>query len=642
MENSQKPYLALVILILIVGSFLRFWNYFSIPFMFDELSAMGRTTYDTFLDVIRFGVVEKDSHPAGVQVFLYYWVQLFGDSEPVVKLPFLIAGIASIWVSYKIGELWFGKPTAILTAAFVSSLQLFVMYSQIARPYISGLFITLVMVWYWSKYFFLKPKIKYLIWFAIFGALAAYNHYFSLLFAATVGLTGLLLVNRKTIIPYCLSGVAILVLYVPHLGILFEQAEKGTIGGWLGEPGPYFVLNFLYWLFHKSVFSIVLFLLLLIAGISATKSKTGSPSYQNKKRMLLFIWLLPALIFGYIYSYSVEPILQNSLLIFTTPYLFILLFSFVGDISWKKLGVAVFLILIVNSLTLIFVRDYYRVFYKQPFQNMAESAKELENQYPEEVFILNDYIPYFTDYYLGKDANTRIPYYTTRNAGFNILQFDSVVSKIEQKYVLTSGLDDQYFQIVKSHFPYWVGYDFGFTFEQYIFSKIKPDEKDILKRQQLGFTDFDRITCAWSISQDNIKFDTITNSNLFHFSPDNLWGPKITINMDSLDFSTYEIIDVMIEVYPEETFCNPILVGEIKKGDIQLSWLGFNFGDFEFAEGRWQRFYATIDIQKALNDKEKVDNCTLDLYLWNPNKNRFLLKEISIVRRPGNPDRYGL
>ena len=142
MENNQKPYLTLVILILIVGSFLRFWNYFSIPFMFDELSAMGRTTYDTFSDVIRFGVVERDSHPAGVQVFLYYWVQLFGNSEPVVKLPFLIAGIASIWVSYKIGELWFGKPTAILTAAFVSSLQLFVMYSQIAG-HISAVYLSL-------------------------------------------------------------------------------------------------------------------------------------------------------------------------------------------------------------------------------------------------------------------------------------------------------------------------------------------------------------------------------------------------------------------------------------------------------------------------------------------------------------------
>ena len=127
--------------------------------MFDELSAMGRATYDNFSDLIRFGVVERDSHPAGIQIFLYYWSGLFGESEQLVKLPFLLAGMASVWIIYRIGELWFGRTPGILTAAFIGSLQLFVMYSQIARPYVSGLFFTLVMVYCWSKYFFTKPNL---------------------------------------------------------------------------------------------------------------------------------------------------------------------------------------------------------------------------------------------------------------------------------------------------------------------------------------------------------------------------------------------------------------------------------------------------------------------------------------------------
>ena len=282
MRNNQKPYYLILVLILIAGFCLRFWDYWHIPFMFDELSAMGRTTYGNFADLINFGVVERDSHPAGVQVFLYYWVSLVGDSEPLVKLPFLLAGLASIWLSFRIGELWFGKTTAILTAAFVSSLQLFVMYSQIARPYISGLFISLFMVYFWSLYFFKKPNVKYLIVFALFGALAAYNHYFSLLFATTVGLTGLLFVNRKTILPYMLSGVAILLLYIPHLEIIFAQAEKGTIGGWLGEPGSLFMINFVYWFFHKSWLALGLFVAIMIAGI--VFGEKTSNSLPAKKR----------------------------------------------------------------------------------------------------------------------------------------------------------------------------------------------------------------------------------------------------------------------------------------------------------------------------------------------------------------------
>ena len=83
---------------------------------------------------------------------------------------------------------------------------------------------------------------KFLAGFVVFSALAAYNHYFSLLFVTVLGISGLFLVNRKSLLAYLLSGLAILVLYIPHLPIIFAQAEKGTIGGWLGEPGTIFFI----------------------------------------------------------------------------------------------------------------------------------------------------------------------------------------------------------------------------------------------------------------------------------------------------------------------------------------------------------------------------------------------------------------
>ena len=60
----------LIFLILAIGALLRFYDYASIPFTHDELSALIRTRFGSFHELIRNGVM-VDGHPAGVQVFLY-------------------------------------------------------------------------------------------------------------------------------------------------------------------------------------------------------------------------------------------------------------------------------------------------------------------------------------------------------------------------------------------------------------------------------------------------------------------------------------------------------------------------------------------------------------------------------------------
>ncbi|RLD91081.1 MAG: hypothetical protein DRJ09_02305, partial [Bacteroidetes bacterium] len=70
--DNIKTERLLIIMIMIIAAFLRFWNFGSIPFMHDEFSAIFRTWYDSVSDVIEIGVKQNDSHPAGVQLFIYY------------------------------------------------------------------------------------------------------------------------------------------------------------------------------------------------------------------------------------------------------------------------------------------------------------------------------------------------------------------------------------------------------------------------------------------------------------------------------------------------------------------------------------------------------------------------------------------
>lgn len=74
--------------------------------MYDEVSAWGRTGFSSFSELIQKGV-KGDGHPAGIQVFLNYWRMLAGDTEAAFKFPFLIMGILSIWLAFRIGKFWF-------------------------------------------------------------------------------------------------------------------------------------------------------------------------------------------------------------------------------------------------------------------------------------------------------------------------------------------------------------------------------------------------------------------------------------------------------------------------------------------------------------------------------------------------------
>ncbi len=172
MKNKLSLDNILLLLILLVAVVLRFWDFSNIPYMHDELSALARTHYSNLYDEIYYGVAKLDTHPAGVQLFIYYWTKLFGENEMVVKFPFILCGLASIIVAYKIAKFWFNSTVGLITASLMAVMQYMVTYSQIARPYIAGVLFSLLMVWCWSNYFFnttTDKKMKWLICYIIFS-----------------------------------------------------------------------------------------------------------------------------------------------------------------------------------------------------------------------------------------------------------------------------------------------------------------------------------------------------------------------------------------------------------------------------------------------------------------------------------------
>lgn len=628
---------SLILFILIVGAVLRCYHFFNIPMTHDELSAIYRLDHPTFYELIENGV-KQDGHPAGIQVFLYYWTNVFGFKDWVIKLPFILMGLGSIFVAYAIAKKWFNSTSALIIAAFISSLQFPIMYSQIARPYISGMFFCLLMVYFWTNYLFhgKNSSKTSLIGFILSASVCSYNHHFSLLFAFIIYTTGLFFLKRKTVIPYIISGFAILVLYIPHLEIFFYQLNVQGLD-WLGTPRNSFILDHIKYIFHFSNLVYACVGILFIGGI-VNQFQTKTP--LRALQIISICWFFCSLLIGFFYSIYIKPVLQHSVLIFSFPFLLFFLFSFIQtDNKWFK-TISVVVVLAVNIFSLIYSRKHYEIFYQQPFNVFSEKTKDfLKTHRPEDVSVFLSENPKYIDHYFKKD-NPGILYVSTPNVSLDSLR--TVASAANTNYLICGNLPAEYVLALKENYPYVISKTFGFTHEYYILSKKTTKEEttinEILFDQSLTF---EQANTSWNYVG---KTDLLANKvSVYKMDSTMEWGPYFQIPLMQISKSRHHFIDVSIE-YLSEEIGDGLIAFELKKNDSMLVWQGTKVKHFYTAlkKDSWQKAYFSFRLTNQFKHIEEMENCTLTVFYWNIDKRNLLLDNFSVRVREGNPKVYSL
>lgn len=609
----------LLAIILIIAVFLRFWNFTEMPFMYDELSALSRTTFSNFSDLIEQGI-RIDAHPAGIQVFLFYWIKIWGCNEIAVKFPFILCGIATIVVTYRISKQWFNSAVGLFVASFMATIQYMVMFSQIARPYISGLLFSVCMVWCWSNYLFSieQRKTKWIIGYVIFSALCAYNHHMSLLFAILVGFTGLFFCKKNNWKTYLLAALIVFVLYIPHLNIFFYQLNVGGIGGmngWLAKPEGDWIFKYLQYVLHFSTWMYILVFLLMLSGLFFRTKETK----QNKYRIICACWFITMFFIQYYYSLFVNAILQFSTLIFVFPFLLILPFSFFREMNNKFKIAGVILILFTSTATLIFERKHYTIFFKQPCQEIVLDAYKYMDKIKNNKNITTVLsIPgYYKEYYFNKyqriiaitpcDSFGETPHPKS---------FRNFISTKKTDYFIAGNLPLEYVQIIKEKFPYLIAKQEGFNYSTYCFSKIKPIveiKENILLKEKFNISNIDSITEYSSTRKLKLK--------------------EIIIDRHS-------IMNLKTVIYSPDTAANPILVAEISENNQTIAWQGSSYSDYNNDKTKPNQIYLCKDFTSF--NLDKYSEPEVKIYIWNPNKKQVQASEIEIEIMEGNHTIYGL
>src|SRR6185369_15927960 len=127
MKNNKNETIILWIIIL-VGAAFRLWHYSSMSYINDELSAVTRTESGSFSELVE-KVMKTDVHPVFLHAFIFYWTKLFGYDPAMVRLPFILIGIATIPLLFAIRKRWFNASAGLFAAGMFAVLRYPVFYN---------------------------------------------------------------------------------------------------------------------------------------------------------------------------------------------------------------------------------------------------------------------------------------------------------------------------------------------------------------------------------------------------------------------------------------------------------------------------------------------------------------------------------
>ena len=626
--------------IVIIAAILRFYKFSEIPYTLDELSALLRTNYDSYTDLINLGIL-RDGHPAGIQSFLFYWVKIFGYSEAAVKLPFIICGIASVWLVYIIGKKWFNSTVGLLSAAFIATIQFTVMYSQIERPYASGLFFFLLFVYFWSNIIIEKRNQLYnWIGFSISAALCAYNHYFTLFSALIAAFFGLLLISRQHLKKYLLFCFFAIMLTLPHINIFIIQLSHGGLN-WLPKPKNSFFITYLDFIFSFSCWLEIFFIILLITGVFLFL-KNHSKNSKNNLRFTGLIWFLLPIITCFVYSMLGKPVLQYSALIFSVPFLFLATFSFFPLLKLRTNAVLVFLIFCFTIPSLVFGRQYYKFFYNQGYDAIAKNQIALLDSVKQPVSLLiNGYEPFYLKYYTLK-YHHKIPCNLYVFDMLNNIGFRNYILNLKTDYIAIAHVGVmplQNYDIAQTEFPYFVKRSVGFGYEWYVFSKIPQKNSSRFYLESNNY--FDKPLNDWSFSHANIcKSPTDSTNDCYKFNEGEEWGPGLKGLLQKYNCCSHDFINISAKFYSENCKKDAVIVLTLTdKNDSLISWIGASSKDFYNAKNKWQ----TVNLAVRLTEiKLSTDSVYFNTYIWNVGKTPILLDDFCVRFEKGNPFIYAI
>lgn len=467
----------LIFLILLVATALRFSAFWEIPYSHDELSALLRTQFSTWSDFIETGI-KMDNHPGGVQLLIWLQTMIGGYAAYWIKLPFLICGVWCVWLIYLVGRRMFSESVGLISAALLATLQFPITFSQWARPYVIGLLVVLALTWVLLRFIQSEKRIwLWIVVYAMLSALAGYVHYFTLLQVIIISCAFIPYLNQGQILKLAMGGLLAFVLWLPHLNLTLFHLDRGGIGNWLHVPESDYWLEIIAYVFQFSVW-----VPLLLVVVSISKLLDVKKWWKVYSRYFLLICAATPYMIGYVYSVQVNPLLHQSVLIFSMPFLLLFCASFVTD-KRPILDGVVILILAINVNVLITDRNHFELNYQSEYVSPMLWLYEMNASHamiPALIELREDFTEMMFEENIVPTHEVQYAEALTSSRGL-----DEYLSNLDSDHLffaMNSGSDPELFATVLDHFPCIDSVQYYHAGEAYLLNR-DCDSRKLLARE---------------------------------------------------------------------------------------------------------------------------------------------------------------
>jgi len=304
-------------------------------------------------DIIRF--LKPTNNPPLFEIFLHYWIKLFGISAFSVRLLPLIFGSLSIIFIYKIGARFFSFSVGLTAALLYCFSTHAIYYAHDCRTYALFLFLGTTSVYYFLKLISEKEVKWDLALWILSSVLLIFSHYFGIILLF-VEFIAILFFAKRQIKTFLIGFGLIALLYSPQIFILINRFLFSTSEGtWVKEPVGIESIYNMFWIFSNMPLTAVacLFLMVVSAFMYFKNRRRELVGGMNDKLIYLFFFLPFFLMF--FVSFKI-PVYNGRYLFFLLPFYYlslaIMIFRLVKKERLQYLVMAGLVILFILTVQL--------------------------------------------------------------------------------------------------------------------------------------------------------------------------------------------------------------------------------------------------------------------------------------------------
>ncbi len=631
----------LVLAIVIAAAAIRLFNLFHIPFTSEELNVLLTAKNISFSQLLN-NVIPNDSNPAGIQVLLFFYIKLTGLNEGWIKLPFILAGIASVYLMWKIGREWYSPAVGLLSASTLAFMHFFIIHSQMALPYAGGLFFVLLMLLGWARLVLLTTNnYRYNFLLFITGAiLSSYIHYFSLIIVVSLILTGLFYLRGKDLKKYLIACIIIIIAIVPHIPLTLNQLKITEFNHVSVTSATDYSIGFLKYAFDFSWIVAGAFVLIALYGFFAAallrKIRFG------KFHVVLLVLTTISVASVFLFSNNYPFFNRYSLMLFSFPLIIVFVFSFYEKINLRHvIGITVIWSLILIH-SLIWSRDHYQYFYHSPYEETGREIKAFTQTHSlDSIMVLCSYDQKIADFYKDKYgvANKLHYFFYRSNKDFSDLlkqlsdeQYHYlIIAENAQTPMSLYALSHEYFSVSLQESHYNQG-------SCIVMKRGEPHYRNYLRGSLCNFSKHSNV--CWEFDTCHVLTDTLKAAKILKCGNNNQHCISWTQHISGYLRSQANIFDATIWIYlpdtlEKEAFWVTELVSDtsiitVNKTSVNTDLLPTN---------TWVPVSSGLffpDIRKIPFDAK------IRVYLCNKNTTNIYVRQAFAGIRAGNPSIYWL